>query len=556
MIKKICLLTGLLFISCNISLFAQGNEIDAFTLSNTGLGGTARSISMAGAFGSLGGDISVISNNPAGLGIYRSSEVSGTLDLSMARTSTDWSGMKTNQGKTRFAPSNFGFELYFPTGGGSVRNWNLGFSYNRVKNFNRRYRMESGVQQHSISSYIATLASNAFVDNSGNYDGIPENDLIYEKGVYDPYFDNRDLAGHWLPILGYESGMYGNMNNGPDGVYQSMFGESGGSNGWRAYSPDHSMLSVVESGSMDEYNVGFGMNVSNFMFFGASISVTDINYKYASGYDELFSTNRSKDDHLYLQNWLNTEGTAVSLNLGVIMNLQMLRLGVAYNSPRWYDMTDYFDAQAGTHIGRYPDPVLESVTPESSYSEYKFNTPGKWIFSGSVILGQYALVSADYEIMNYGSMNYSGKDNNNRKIDFDANYYIEEDYTWAHTFKLGAEIKVNPQFAVRAGCMMQTSPMREDLANNDVRVLPAGTIPHFTVTSNPTNYYTVGFGYRFTPNLYMDMACVYRYNSSHAYAFSSTTYNESEFGILPIPSEPAKLTTKTTRLVLTLGYKF
>ena len=555
--KKIYLFCGLLFLSCNIGLFAQGNEIDAFTLSNAGLGGTARSISMGGAFGSLGGDISAISNNPAGLGIYRSSEISGTLDLSINRTSTNWSGIKTNQGKTSFAPSNFGVELYFPTSNNGIRNWNLGFSYNRVKNFNRRYTMESAGQAHSIASYVATRASNAFMDNNGNYIGIPEYDLMFEKGAYNPFFDNYDLAGHWLPILGYDAGMFGNMTNGTDGVYQSEFGEKVGNNGWRAYSPDQSLLSVVESGYMDEYNIGFGMNISNFMFLGASISVTDITYKYSSGYEELFSSNYEKKDHLYLRNWLNTEGTALSLNIGVIMNLQMLRLGVAYNTPRWYDMTDYYDAHAGTYIGRYEDyPKLESVTPDNSYSEYEFRTPGRWIFSGSVILGQNALISADYEIMNYNSMHYTGRDSYENKIDYDANYDIKGDYTWSHTLKIGTEIKLNPQFAIRAGYIMQTSPMRSDLANNYVEVLPSGTIPHFIVTSNPTNYYTFGAGYRFTPNLFMDMACVYRYNSADAYAFSNTYYDESEYGIQPIPSEPAKLTTKTMQMVLTLGYKF
>ena len=551
--KKIVLFIGLMFFSFNINLFAQGNEIDAFTLSSPGLGGTARSISMGGAFGALGGDISVISNNPAGLGVYRSSDVSGTLDLSMTKTSTDWNGMKNNQSRTRFSPSNFGFELYFPSSSGTIRNWNLGFSYNRVKNFNRKYRMESNGQSNSIASYVATRASNAFKDNKGYY-GIPENDLIYDRS-YDPY-ENSNLAGHWLSILGYESGMFGNMTDKMDGVYHSAFGEERGNNGWSEYSPNRTQLSVFESGYMDEYNIGFGMNVSNFMFLGASISITDINYKYTSGYEELFTTNNSKDDHLYLRNWLNTEGTAFSANIGAIMNLQMLRLGGAYNSPRWYEMTDYYDAEAGTHISSYDTPVMENSTPESSYTEYDYRTPGKWIFSGAVILGQHALLSADYEIMNYNSSRYYGRDRYNDKIDYDVNYYIKEDYTWAHTFKIGGEIKLNPQFAIRAGYMMQTSPMRAHLASNDYEVLPAGTIPHFTVTSKPTSYYTFGAGYRFTPNFYMDMACVYSYNSSHAYTFSNTYYEEPGYDIYPVSSEPAKLSTKTMRMVLTLGYKF
>lgn len=542
--KKIGLLIGILLLTCNVSMFAQGNEIDAYTLSNTELNGTARSMAMAGAFGALGGDISVISSNPAGLGIYRSSEISGTLDLSMVKVSSDWSGVTMDRNKTRFAPNNFGFTLYFPTSSGSVRNWNLGFSYNRLKNYKRNYRMSNNGGGNSMADYTAWRASNAF----GYGNGITKDELTYVNGGgYDPYY-NRELSGHWLPILGFETEMFGNYV-GKDGNYQSSFGwDTNGS--WDVMSPYKSSLIVNESGHMDEYNIGFGLNVSNFLFLGASVSITDIDYKYSSYYEDSFVYDERTDDYLYLENSLNTEGTAFSVNVGAIVNLQMLRLGVAYNSPRWYDMTDYYSAWAGTVVNGYDDPKIDNKTPSDEYSEYRFRTPGKWIFSGAVILGQSALISADYEIVNYKNMRFSDTDGDSYGL---GNEYIKEDYTWGHTLKIGTEIKVDPQFAVRAGYMMQTSPMKEQLTNNDVEVLPAGTIPHFTVTSKPTSYYTVGLGYRFTPNFYMDLACIYRYNSANAYAFSNTYNNDKE---VEIQSEPAKLKTKSTRVALTLGYKF
>ena len=45
---------------------------DIYTLSQTDFGfGTARSMAMAGAFTSLGGDLASMGINPAGLGMYR-----------------------------------------------------------------------------------------------------------------------------------------------------------------------------------------------------------------------------------------------------------------------------------------------------------------------------------------------------------------------------------------------------------------------------------------------------------------------------------------------------
>ena len=535
--KKISLFTIILFFF-TIKLFAQGNEIDAYTLSNPELGGTARSMSMAGAFGALGGDLSVISNNPAGLGIYRSSEVSGTLDFSRINTSTDWKGVTTNMDKSRFTLSNFAFSLYFPTASDGLRNWSFGFSYNRLKNFKRSYRMRNNGQDFSMADYAAWRATNAF----GYGDGITLGELTYTDN-YDPY-NNSDLSGHWLPILGFETGMYDHFT-GRKNEYQSAFGYGK----WQIDSPTNSNLTVNENGHIDEYNLGCGFNISNSVFLGASISITDIDYRYSSFYGDEFKQNAAKD-FLSMENRLNTKGTAISANIGVITNFDMIRLGVAYNSPRLYQMTDYFSAWAMTDIEGYDPPRMENETPKDSYSEYQFRTPSKWIFSSAVVIGQSALVSADYELTNYHGMIFSDRNGDNG---YETNDFIKEDFTYGHTLKLGTEIKPTKQFSLRAGYMMQTSPMRKALANNDVEVLPAGTIPHFTVTSKPTNYITAGLGYRFSQNFYMDLACVYRYNQSDAYAFSNTYSNRQT---VDIHSTPAKLITKSTRFALTLGYKF
>lgn len=75
--KIICLAVSALMAGAG-SASAQG-VLDAYKFSQSDLNGTARYLGMGGAFGALGGDISVLSNNPAGLGIYRSSEVVTTL---------------------------------------------------------------------------------------------------------------------------------------------------------------------------------------------------------------------------------------------------------------------------------------------------------------------------------------------------------------------------------------------------------------------------------------------------------------------------------------------
>jgi len=72
--KKQILITGAILL-CVFSSNAQ-NDIDAMRYSQITFGGTARFASMAGSMGALGGDISTLSFNPAGIAIFKKTELS------------------------------------------------------------------------------------------------------------------------------------------------------------------------------------------------------------------------------------------------------------------------------------------------------------------------------------------------------------------------------------------------------------------------------------------------------------------------------------------------
>ncbi|MFR8081338.1 MAG: hypothetical protein ACLU6Z_06525 [Odoribacter splanchnicus] len=87
--KKVIILSVLL--GFTFASQAQTFE-DAVQFSRTQNWGTARSAGMAGAFGALGGDLSTLSSNPAGIGVFRKSEISITPSLNFANTkATDYS---------------------------------------------------------------------------------------------------------------------------------------------------------------------------------------------------------------------------------------------------------------------------------------------------------------------------------------------------------------------------------------------------------------------------------------------------------------------------------
>lgn len=527
--KKRRIYVGALALLCVGALFAQ-NEMDAFRFSHLDLNGSARSMSMGGAFGALGGDMSAMSHNPAGLGVYRSSEVQATVDLNMANMDAKWTGMSTDKNRTKFGFANFSYVGYFPTGRDQgLKSWNIGISYNKIKDFNRQYRAV-GTPQSSLADYVAALSSNAIQED----DGI--RGITIGEFMNDPY---NTLGAHWLPIIGFRGGFIVPKSDDKDNdIYYNSFDKA----------PNETTLRISERGSINEYNFSLSTNISDRVFVGATFGVTDIDYRMTSSHDENFGGK----DYLYLDNSIETEGTGYSFNLGVIVRpIDMLRVGVAYNSPKWYRMTDYYYAEAGTYLAASSDPEFDDYTPEGMYAEYKLRAPDRWIFSLAGIIGTSALISVDYELTNYKSMRLSDRDGN----EYGDNELIKDDFKAGHTVKIGGEYKVTPQFAIRAGYIWQPSPMQDQLRNGDVEVFPAGTIPQYTV-QNTTNHYTFGLGYRFTPNFYMDLACIYRVQNEKLYPFSHTTWSFPDQDIYPVPSDPAKVSAKTTRLALTFGYKF
>lgn len=525
--------------------FSQ-SEVDALKYAQSELSGTARYLGMGGAFGALGGDISAMYTNPAGLAVYRSSEVVTTLSLSSISAKTNWTGVSNSDTRTKVNFDNIAYVGYFPTGNDEgILGWNVGFSYNRLKNYRRNYRM-SGTPGYSISDYAALRATN---------NEIPAN-VMDEFDNSNAYRDVND----WTSVLSYNAGFIDPFN-GNNKTYYSAFGDGSG-NDWHNYNLNSAALSVDERGSIDQYDIAFGMNISDLVLLGATVAITDLSYDTYTKYDELFENNSS----LYYDNNLSTDGTGYSFNVGAIVRpADFLRLGVAYNSPTWYKMTDYYYGAAGSKIsytdnnGRPAERTLDAETPTENgptFSKYEYRSPDKWLFSAAAIIGQSALISVDYELTNYKNMKMHYEDG---EENIGANSAIKQDFGMGNTVRVGAEYKVTPQFAIRiGGAWSGNSIKNSDLKDGLIEVQTVGTLTNYTIDRNVANY-TVGFGYRFTPNFYMDLACVYRMQKEDARAFSNIWLNENiSSGVDPsfVENPSATLKTNTTKVALTLGYKF
>src|SRR5215203_5485406 len=95
----------------SVSAFAQ-DESDALRLSFLQPQGTARSLGIGSALGSVGGDFTSLSVNPAGIGVYRRSEFMFTPSLVFNNTKSRYAtGVPEEDNGTAFNFSNIGYVL-------------------------------------------------------------------------------------------------------------------------------------------------------------------------------------------------------------------------------------------------------------------------------------------------------------------------------------------------------------------------------------------------------------------------------------------------------------
>lgn len=515
--KRIGLLSACLVAALS-SMFAQ-SEIDALKYSKTDINGTARYMSMAGAFGALGGDISTLTNNPAGIGVYRTSEFAGTMNLNFQNNNSQWNGTGIENTNTKFNFNNIAYIGTFKSNAEGFVNFNFGIGFNRLKDYYRNYQAENRALNQSLTGYIAE-ATNRYNNGAGI------------SGSALSTYDNNNAYSNinsWISILGYNGYLIDPISN--TNQYNPMW----------SITPN-AKLNISERGYQDEYNISFGGNVYDVFYFGATIGITDLNYRLGTSYDE----NNSNNEGFTLNNYLETRGSGINLKAGVILRpTDFLRLGIAVHTPTYYKLTDYYNANVACNYNIENNETVSAKTPDNAYTEYSLQTPMKLQASAAFIAGKKGILSFEYEYVNYSNMKMKDPDG----YGWDANNYIKEDFKAGQNIKVGAEYRVTPQFSLRAGYANQSSPIKTTLTNPDYEMETFGsTLPHYTLDRG-TDYYTAGFGYRFG-SVYTDFAYVSRIVKEDVYAFSA--YNNGNW-IVP---EKATLKSQNNQLLFTLGVKF
>ena len=135
--KRICV--GFLCASLLLGEVAQAQtQYDAARFSESDLNGTARFVGMGGAMGALGGDISTIGTNPAGIALFRRNEITGSFSLNASEVNTDMVGVTAKDDRTRLSFDQMGVVFSNKISNEmTLRYFNLGVNYSKKRNFNK-----------------------------------------------------------------------------------------------------------------------------------------------------------------------------------------------------------------------------------------------------------------------------------------------------------------------------------------------------------------------------------------------------------------------------------
>lgn len=436
---------------------AQNGELNSdvmnvFNFSRLGLNGSASYVGRAGAIGALGADFTAASYNPAGLGMFYSSELSITPTIDYSMTNSHYMGINTDDSRTTFTLGSVEALFAIPTNNLEENTWRamqFGIGMNRLKSFNNRSYVSGGVTPFSLLD--------VWCDNANEY-GLDEfgSQLAYNLYLIDT-----------LP---------------------------GGTRFFNNFSGSTNQLRQVRhnvvSGGINEMVISFSGNYSDKFYVGATIGIPFLSYYRSSAYRETAENTGQKYD--FTENY-DVNATGINLKVGAIYRpIEMLRFGLALHTPTYYDVKDVYTTRMETG-GQF----CYSRESEGSFS---FRTPMKLIASVGAAFGNLgssmaASVDFDYEFTNYHGMRFSALGDNMTDLYYEAwrndmNNLVKETYQAEHTLRFGGSLNIR-HWVLRAGVAYFSNPYKEyeEYEHKNVEAMSVAC----------------GFGYR-TSHFFVDFA--------------------------------------------------
>ncbi len=509
---------------------------EATSIAQKDLNGTARFVGMGGAMSALGGDISTMGTNPAGIGIYRSSDAMVTFGYSLTGTESKYDGNKFDNDKGRWNFDNAGVVIATKIGNYTpLRYVNFGFNYHKSKSFYKNMTMSGlmGTFNGTYLSQVWEMAQQATDAQSVLYQYYNGQQLDFGSSAI--YTD--DEAG-WLGALGYQGWLTDEYSSSTSYTYapRDLSGEA------------DLYYRSRERGGIDEYDFNIAFNVNDRFYFGVTFGAYDVDYHKYSVHDEIYvdSDGDQVGAGYALHSFNRVEGWGFDVKFGAIIRpiaTSPLRIGLSVHTPTYYNLT--YTTRAALESSEATIDTRSMMNGRSMERDFDLNTP--WVFNASLgyTVGNYLALGAEYEYEDYASMKFKYPEGGH-EMSFE-NEIVDANMKGVSTIRVGAEYKPITSFAIRAGYNFSTAAYKSEA----FKELPSNSINTDTDFSNSKsmNTFTLGIGYR-KDIFYADLAYKFDIYKADFYPFYNVI---DDYVVTPSATE---VTTTRSKVLLTLGVRF
>lgn len=511
-------------IALTLSLAAQAQDTytnERLVNSSADVIGSARYVGMGGALGALGADISTISWNPAGIGLYRRNDVAMTFGGTWGKSRIN----EENRGKGTF--DQMGFVYNIRLGNETCPYINFAFNYQKKLNYNHNF----------------------YADNA-NLHELSQMDQVAELTDWDEGWQDN-LAG-----MALENGYFTKGTNGNGNEYY-----------YNRHSASSNEYTHHSEGSLQAFDINLSTNIKNRAFLGLTVGVDNMRYSGWTYYREYDLDGNAKYD---LNNDIRIDGTGVNVKLGTIFRpfeSKPFRVGFAVETPTWYRLQNstLFDLARGPHYGG------QRIDPWESFLKFNLRSPWKVRTSIGSTVGSTFAWDVDYEFAAYAgtSMGYpkdeywDGTTSGNTK-DVAMNQFTRDNLRGTHTLRAGMEVNASKNLSFRLGYNYSTSAYEKNIGYDQYN-LNSAAMDYATSTSymrmGDTNILTLGMSYRLK-RFYVDFAYKLRNQSADFYAFDTsfaqgdTQFTADNPGLKGLTLDPVDVNLTRHTISCTLGFKF
>ena len=514
------------------------------------LNGTARYVGMGGAMEALGADISTISTNPAGIGLFRKSGISFSMGATSVKGDDTSVADKLNitGKKTPMSFDQIGFVYANETSRGNFVN--CAFNYHKSRNFNQ------------ILSHMSSL------------NGASLNKLSYQKGMigdarnggfYADFNEDDDLIGYYSELSPVTSQCFSQVDY---LMWNAFLVDPKDGNAYYYDGYDY-LFARNQKGYISNYDFNVSGNHNDRIYWGITFGIKDVKYKHNQVYSEdINDIKGNAAGYIDMVDKREITGQGYDIKAGIIfrpIDASPLRIGLSVSTPTWYELKSYNNTKILNN--GYDENLKQNIGFEGDYytsDEYKYKVFTPWKFGASIgyTIGKEIALGASYEYADYSSLdnrnitgvdyNYDGSTTSASKSDMKMNSHTEKSLCGVSTLKLGAEYKPMPELSIRAG-YNYVSQMYDDKAERTTMINVDSC--YFSSTTDfvnwkATNRFTLGVGFNID-DFNIDVAYQRSMQKGDFHPFEAISV-DGNLNKAPV----VEVNNNRDQFLITLGYKF